>query len=400
MESRVTPDTAVVAAPQRTVATLREADTPIGVELKSTFDLSAADTAAVRELVARRPNVGMFLSKPWMSSFFAEPAGPFQPHVALFREGRALRGVAPIGISDRPRNVRVTLLGGGRASDRTDILAARGYEARCADALLSSIGDSCGKRGFVLELRDVPGDSPLWAAMYRLDGDRHVALAPREVYAGPYLDLRECRSETITQLPSACILAASLDRHRRRLEHRGRLRVEVLRDPGDALAAFDTLVRFLHQRWLGQAAGSSTDDPWKQRLHRRLIPLLIEEGYLRMVRISVDLRTVAVVYAMAAGEWWGCYLVGYDREGAGRIHLGRVALSLAINLATQEGATEFDFLKGAERVKYLWPVRERITVDADVFTRRAGAQFTRAARAGRDVAVGLVNSVRHLVAWR
>jgi CelD/BcsL family acetyltransferase involved in cellulose biosynthesis len=389
------PEAIATTLPTRhTQAPARQQDGPITVELVRSCTLAPSDAAALVELVAQRPNVGLFLSRPWLTTYFTEPPGKFEPHLALFRQGTELRGIAPVGIGDRSR---LTLLGGGAASDRTDLLAARGFESRCADALFEWLNTSFGENGFVLELRDVPHDSAIWAAMHRLDGDRLVALAPREVHAGPYLDLHEFRSESIGRLQSVASLSESLERHRRKLERGGHLRLEVLRETSEALAAFDTLVRFLHQRWLGHPDGSATDDPWKQRFHRRLIPLLLEDGYLRMVRVSIDLRTVAVLYCIVAGKWWGCYLVGYDRASAGKIHLGRVALSLGMTLGIQEGATEFDFLKGAEPVKYLWPVRERITIDADVFAGRASAQLTRAARAARDVGVGLAHSVRHLL---
>ena len=55
-----------------------------------------------------------------------------------------------------------------------------------------------------------------------------------------------------------------------------------------------------------------------------------------------------------------------------------------------------DFLKGAERVKYHWPVRERVTLDADVYSRRAGAQLNRATRATRDAAGALAKTARDL----
>ena len=108
-----------------------------------------------------------------------------------------------------------------------------------------------------------------------------------------------------------------------------------------------------------------------------------------MIRLSADMRTIAVFYGLAAGAWWGYYLAGYDREWAGRIHLGQITLATAIDLAAQEGATEFDFLKGAERIKYLWPVRERATLDADVFSGTLRPQLPRAARAARDAAIAV-----------
>jgi len=44
-------------------------------------------------------------------------------------------------------------------------------------------------------------------------------------------------------------------------------------------------------------------------------------------------------------------------------------------------------------VKYLWPVRERITVDADIYSRARGPRLTRAARMARTALGALVRSV-------
>ena len=65
-------------------------------------------------------------------------------------------------------------------------------------------------------------------------------------------------------------------------------------------------------------------------------------------------------------------------------------------MASKEGATEFDFLKGADRVKYLWPVHERATLDADVYSEQSGAQIKRAAWATREAAAALAKSARDL----
>ena len=115
-----------------------------------------------------------------------------------------------------------------------------------------------------------------------------------------------------------------------------------------------------------------------------------------MIRLSADMRTIGVFYGVASTSWWGYYLAGYDRAWAGRIHLGQLTLAAAIEQATKEGATEFDFLKGADRVKYVWPVRERSTIDADLYSQRSGAQLRRATRATREAAAALVKSARDL----
>ena len=149
----------------------------------------------------------------------------------------------------------------------------------------------------------------------------------------------------------------------------------------------------------GEKAESALDRPGTRRFHRHVLPLLLREGRLRMIGVLADMRPIAAFYGLASAgvgknRWWGYYLAGYDRDWAGRIHLGQITLASAIDLASHDGAAEFDFLKGAERIKYLWPVRERVTMDADIYSRESGAQLTRATRATRDAAAALAKSAR------
>ena len=365
------------------------------VELRRDLDLPPDDDVAFAALLESRPPVAVFLSKAWLSGLFAEPPEGFAPSLAVLREGGALRGVAPLAVRHAPTHVRVALLGGGAGSDRTDLLAAPGHEALCADALLSWLGEAFG-RGFVLELRDVPAESPLWGAVRRASAGRspRLTLQPREIHALPVLALPAAASGA----GLAPVHPRSLEKHRRWLERRGRLRIDLLEDPGEVMAAFTTLTGFLHARWRDHPSGSALDHPRAQRFHRQALPRLLVEGRLRMIRLSADLRTVAVYYGLASGRWWGYYLAGYDRDWAGRIHLGQVALAAAVDLASREGAAEFDFLKGVEPVKYLWPVRERVTLDADVHSGHGGAQLDRAVRAAREAAAGLVKAARGVFA--
>lgn len=373
------------------------------VEIRYDLDLAAEDAAALDDLIDSHPHVGVFLSRAWLSGFFAEPPDGCDPALVVVRERGTLRGIVPIATRRTLTHVRVALLGGGAGSDRVDLMAARGYEAACSDAFLDWLEESFGAKGFGLELRDVPGTSPLWGAVHRagIEQRLRLALEPREIHALPYLDLAEPRWREA----SPARRSNSLDKHRRWLERRGRLRIEILQDAGEAMAAFESLVRLLHARWYGQGDGSVLDKPRLQRFHRRVIPLLLQEGRLRMIRLSADMRTIAIFYGLAggphaagapSGAWWGYYLAGYDREWAGRIHLGQITLATVIDLASEQGAVEFDFLKGADRVKYLWPVRERVTVDADVYSGRSGPQLIRATRATRDAAVALAKSARNL----
>jgi CelD/BcsL family acetyltransferase involved in cellulose biosynthesis len=389
--------TGIVASTARTVAHGAEASPASGqlaIEERRDLDLSPEDAASLETFIGCRPHVGVFVSTAWLTGFFAEPRDSFEPRLLLIRQGTTLRGVVPIAVRRTAAHVRVTLLGGGWGSDRIDLLAGRGYETACADTFLSWLSESFGSRGFVLELRDVPSDSPLWSAVHRAGIERRhrLALVPRELHPAPYLSLTEPDTHVNGDPPTR---ASSLRRHRRWLQQRGRLRIETLRDAGEVMAAFESLVRFLSIRWHGQG-GSVLDDAVAERFHRRVLPLLLAQGRLRMIRLSADMRPIAIYYGLVAGGWWGYYLAGHDREWAGRIHLGQVTLAAAASLAVHEGAAEFDFLKGAERTKYLWPVAERVAIDADVYSDRSGPHCSRAARAARETAVALVKSARAL----
>ena len=364
--------------------------TALALEWTGTLDFSQEDAAVVELLIEERPELGVFLSKAWLSGFFAEPTDGFEPSLLKFREAGALRGVIPLAIRSTFSHTRVVLLGGGTGSDRTDLLACRGYEAACADTFISWLTSSFSRRGFILELRNVPGESPLWRAVHRACVERGVRLItqPDEIHALPYLDL----TEAFMANAAAPREPHSLQKLQRRLEERGHLRVDLLDDEAEMLSAFDSLVRFLHVRWRGFGEESVLDHPRVHRFHRHVLPRLLAEGRLRMLRLSCDMRTIGVFYGLGTAQWWGCYLAGYDRGWAGGLQLGQIVIASAIEVAAEQGVRRFDFLKGVEGAKDLWPLRDRVSVDAQIYSAASGAQFTRALRATWQAASALVKS--------
>jgi len=366
------------------------------VEIRRHVDLEPHDARTLDAMMNGRPYVGAFLSPAWLNGFFTSPPPGADIFILLLRQGVELRGLVPLLVRQTLTHARVSLVGGGCGSDRVDVLAARGFEALVADTFLGWLAQTFGAKGCLLELRDVPATSSLWGAIHRagVEGTLRITIQPREIYTLPYLSLDTADPPAALDSPSARALQ-SLVKHRRWLEHRCRLHIDLVEDADDALEAFDHLGRFLRARWRG-ATSSVLDDPEVVNRHRLTLPGLLAEGRLRMIRLTGDSRTIAVFYGIASGRWWGYYLAGYDREWAGRIRLGQITLAAAIECARREGATEFDFLKGSERMKYVWPVHERATIDADVFSEKPGAQFTRATRATREAAAALSKSAKGL----
>jgi len=389
---------ALVLEPPRPAAG-PSAASPIAVELRRDLDLNPDDAAAFDRMLAARPEISVFLSRAWLSGFFVDPPAGMEPALVTIRQGQVLRGLVPLAIGKTLGCTTVSLLGGAYGSDRVDLLSARGFETATSDAFVKWMAGSFAGDGLLLELRDVPSNSALWGAIQRAtdEGILRGAVQPREIAALPYLDLKE-RSSAIPSNAPATLTARSLEKHRRWLDRRCELRIDVLATRDEVMEAFGSLVSFLHRRWRGTPDGSVLDDPRTRRFHEHALPRLLEAGCLRMIRLSAGGdRTIAVFYGMARGSWWGYYLCGYDAEWAGRIHLGQVTLDAAIAIARQEGAAEFDFLKGAHRNKYAWPVRERATFDADLFSGHRRVQLIRAARAGRDAVAAARKAVRGVV---
>jgi len=78
---------------------------------------------------------------------------------------------------------------------------------------------------------------------------------------------------------------------------------------------------------------------------------MLREGELRMYATRVDERIVAVFYGFAHAGTVFYYLSGYDPE-LERLSIGTLLVAHAIEQAVRDGATTFDFLRGAEEYKY------------------------------------------------
>jgi CelD/BcsL family acetyltransferase involved in cellulose biosynthesis len=398
MSSAIAPVRPAVTERQRTSAA---SIGRLSVGSRRDVEWSPDDHASLDRLIELRPHLGLFLSRTWLSGFFADPPADEDLSIVEFREDGVLRGVIPLTIRRARGCVHIGLLGGACGSDRVDLLVARGFESRFADMFLDWIDASFGREGFTLRLRDVPDDSPLWGGICRAMHERRIGLTlvPRQVNALPYIRLGELHGGAARD---AWGNTSSMTKHRRWLEHRGELTIECARDADDALSAFERMTEWLETRW---GAQSATRSARAGRFHRHVIPLLVAERRLRMVRVLSGGRCVAICYGLTCGndapagsakKWWAFYLAGFDRAWAGRIHLGRVLADITVDMALAEGAAEFDFLKGGERYKYYWPVHDRVTIDADVYSSTTGAQLERAREAGRDVAAALVKSGRNL----
>jgi CelD/BcsL family acetyltransferase involved in cellulose biosynthesis len=146
--------------------------------------------------------------------------------------------------------------------------------------------------------------------------------------------------------------------YRRTLERRGRIAIESAdRDNlGDLLQSlFD-----LHgARWQRRGMPGMLADDVIQAFHRDVAAAMLDAAALRMYSMSLDDRPIAVFYGFADASTVYYYLSGYDPD-LEKLSPGTLIVAHAIESAIRDGATTFDFLRGAEDYKYTWGAKDRM----------------------------------------
>jgi CelD/BcsL family acetyltransferase involved in cellulose biosynthesis len=124
----------------------------------------------------------------------------------------------------------------------------------------------------------------------------------------------------------------------------------------------DTLMTALFElhaaRWKQKGMPGMLADEGDQRFHREVAREMLSAGALRLYAMRVEDRIAAVFYGFADSTTVYYYLSGYDPE-LEKLSIGTVIVAHAVEQAARDGATTFDFLRGAEQYKYAWGATDR-----------------------------------------
>src|SRR4051794_24952185 len=116
---------------------------------------------------------------------------------------------------------------------------------------------------------------------------------------------------------------------------------------------------YLHRlRWSHVGATGVLADAAVERFHRTAAPALVDAGILRLYRLRIGSRPAAALYSLTHRRRAYYYLSGFDPEYK-NVSPGTLIVGHAIEQAIDEGAEEFDFLRGRETYKYLWGAEDR-----------------------------------------
>ena len=146
--------------------------------------------------------------------------------------------------------------------------------------------------------------------------------------------------------------------YRRALGRMGEVTVET-----PAPETLDDLLTALFElhasRWKRRNQPGVLADETTQRFHREVARGMLAAGMLRMYATRVAGRIVAVFYGFALHGTVYYYLSGYDPD-LEKLSIGTLLVAHAIEEAVRDGATTFDFLRGAEEYKYAWGATDRM----------------------------------------
>jgi CelD/BcsL family acetyltransferase involved in cellulose biosynthesis len=153
--------------------------------------------------------------------------------------------------------------------------------------------------------------------------------------------------------------------YRRQLERTGTVRIET--PTPETLDDLLTALFDLHAaRWKRRDLPGLLADDATQQFHRDVARRMLAAGMLRMYAIRIDDRIAAVFYGFALNGIVYYYLSGYDPD-LEKLSIGTILVAHAVEQAVLDGATTFDFLRGAEEYKYAWGATDRMNRRRQLF---------------------------------
>jgi len=314
----------------------------------------------------------VFLTWDWVETWWQAFGATKEPAAVAAYDGDELVGIAPLyrwRPDCRARQRGLLLLGSGDSvsPDYLSFIMRRGYERVAAPALL----EHALKHGPapVLDLRDVPEDSPLveWLAE---DGGAGICCWTAAAWAEcPYVLLPARWEDYEGNLSSN--MRYNLRRRTRRMLDQFGARLVRWHVAGDTRRGMDELARLHRARWSGRAERYGFSDAGYVEFHHRVAERFAARGWLRLFGLEVDGRVIAAWYGYRYGDKLYYYQSGFDPEWQ-RHSPGMVLKSLVIQDAIVEGTRELDLLKGGHSYKRAWADRSRRTLR--VMIARPGAR--------------------------
>ncbi len=297
----------------------------------------------------------VFQSPQWLFAWWKHFAENRELWVLTARRNGNLVGIAPLCIDSVAGDgfIEGRFIGCG-ISDYLDFVLADTQCSEIAGAMLDAMFASTHVD--VLTLESLPADSPVLSAQSRFDS----VVVPQDVC--PVLTIHfPARTAGLRNTETMRKLAY----YRRRLERTAKFKIEAA-ERQSFPTFFDALLRLHRERWSLRAESGVLNDSAITQFHREVASQFLEDGSLRLYLLTLDGHAAAAFYGFYHARKTMYYLGGFSPEFK-HLNVGTVIVGDAIERAAQEGASEFDFLRGDESYKYAWGATDRLTYRRTIY---------------------------------
>ncbi len=299
----------------------------------------------------------VFVTFDWLATYWRIFGSSKSLAIVTASGDSLLTACAPLMVTSPAPGVRRLEFIGAGIHDFSDFIGSGGDDS--ARLLWDHI---LGGNGWdALRLQQLKGDSPALrqAPATGVSGiDRHALRSAQQLgEACPVLTLPPSWDEYYDGLGRN--LRYDLRRYARKVANDFRkVHYQLVRTSEELNEAFAALVRLHGERWRRRGLPGVLASPRRQRFQLELAQTLLRRDRLRMFVLRLDDAPTAVLLNYWFGGRYYFYVGGFDvnRE---RYRPGTLLFAQAIRQAIEEGATEFDFLRGQEEYKYRFGAVDR-----------------------------------------
>jgi CelD/BcsL family acetyltransferase involved in cellulose biosynthesis len=301
------------------------------------------------DLWERCPEATPFQAPEWLLPWWEHLGRGRLCTLAVWRADR-LVGLAPLFV-ERYFHLplrRLALLGTGN-TDYLDVLLDPTESAVALPALQSAI-QAAPVRWDFCDLQQLRAETALLASGV----PPSLRGVVREQEVCPVLTLPAVEDPLAVALPTK--LRSNLRYYQRRLKREGG--TFTLAAPNAVEDALDALFQLHGARWRKRKLPGVFTSSRVRRFHHEVARRFAGRGWLQLHTLTLSGQVRAVLYCFLCRDRAYYYAGGFDPALA-RLSPGTVLTGRAVQSAADEGAREFDFLRGDEPYKYTWAAVNR-----------------------------------------
>jgi CelD/BcsL family acetyltransferase involved in cellulose biosynthesis len=298
-----------------------------------------------------------FLRHEWLRTWWDSFGHDRGLNIMVVRAGRKILALAPLMLETaRMHGVpvrRVQFLHNDHTPKADVIVTERADEAY--EALWSAIVNARSKWD-VLLFSQLPGDSPTHGQIARLAGTGAYATTLWQSDVSPYLELTSDWNAYVQGRHAK--LKQNLRNRLNRLAKLGDVSLQIISERHAVQDARDQALALEDSGWKRDAGTAISSDPKVRQFYTLLADRAVDQGWLRLLFLTVDGRRIAAAYASRYQDRLSFFKTGYDPDYA-KYAPFKLLTYFAIRDGFSAGLREVDFLGDAEPWKLEWTTTTR-----------------------------------------